>query len=198
MILFPASFRHFHGVDYPNKIIDRVQISLLSLEKGRANNVITMGYRQAHVRGEFGRFDGTRQGVTNVFTNTNITVLKSVEWETLLIRQVMNILYFIEVAELCFRIGEPAITHLLHDTSIFVPLAVNDSFVQLVGRPITSVKLNTSIISYDELEVRSDQALGKRPAEQNASTSIKRRRLEKDALQPIYLSCEAEYSTPDL
>ena len=72
--------------------------------------------------------------------------------------------------------------HLLHDTSIFVPLS-NDSFAQLAGKPITSVKPHTPIISYDEPTTTDNQPPSrKRAAEESVAdplASSKRRKIQE-------------------
>lgn len=41
---------------------------------------------QADRRGEHGRADMSRQGITNYFPNTNITALQALEWKLVLTR----------------------------------------------------------------------------------------------------------------
>ncbi|GJJ08683.1 hypothetical protein Clacol_002902 [Clathrus columnatus] len=116
---FPRqNFKSSQVISGLNEVIDRVQTKLFERAKGRPVNVLTMGYRRADQRGELGRPNMLRPGISNFFPNTNITALQTLEWRILL-----------------SRIGEDALYYLLLETSIFLALP-NDSFCQTTGTPI--------------------------------------------------------------
>lgn len=66
--------------------------------------------------------------------------------------------------------------HLLLNTSLFIPLQ-NDTFAQLIGRPITSIQPHTPDIFFND-SGPSDTILAKRPSEEQTRSS-KRRKLDE-------------------
>ncbi|EUC61459.1 telomerase reverse transcriptase [Rhizoctonia solani AG-3 Rhs1AP] len=104
--------------------IDRAQLVIFKTLRGKNNNVLCFGYRQAEQRNEFGKLGAQRGAIANFFTNTMVTALQSPAWR-LLLRMT----------------GEQPMIHILSQTSIFLALPTgNDCFAQATGTVITDLE----------------------------------------------------------
>ncbi|KAJ1301223.1 hypothetical protein OPQ81_003632 [Rhizoctonia solani] len=106
------------------EVIDRAQLVIFRSLRGKNNNVLCFGYRQAEQRNEFGKLGAQRGAIANFFTNTMVTALQSPAWRLLL-----------------QMIGEQPMIYILSQTSIFLALpGANDCFAQATGTIITDME----------------------------------------------------------
>ncbi|CAE6410670.1 unnamed protein product [Rhizoctonia solani] len=104
--------------------IDRAQLAIFRTLRGKNNNVLCFGYRQAEQRNEFGKLGAQRGAIANFFTNTMVTALQTPAWR-LLLRMT----------------GEQPMIHILSQTSIFLALPTGtDCFAQATGTVITDLE----------------------------------------------------------
>ncbi|KAG9125665.1 hypothetical protein FRC07_006701 [Ceratobasidium sp. 392] len=66
------------------EVIDHAQLAIFKESRGKVNNVLCFGYRQAEWRNEPGKIGAQQGAIANFFTNTMVTALQSPAWRLLL------------------------------------------------------------------------------------------------------------------
>ncbi|CAE7135168.1 unnamed protein product [Rhizoctonia solani] len=82
--LAPPRFRSLPPEMSQEEAIDRAQLVIFKTLRGKNNNVLCFGYRQAEQKNEFGKLGAQRGAIANFFTNTMVTALQSPAWRLLL------------------------------------------------------------------------------------------------------------------
>ncbi|KDN44280.1 hypothetical protein RSAG8_05544, partial [Rhizoctonia solani AG-8 WAC10335] len=71
----PPRFRSLPPEISQEEAIDRAQLVIFRSLRGKNNNVLCFGYRQAEQRNESGKLGAQRGAIANFFTNTMVTAL---------------------------------------------------------------------------------------------------------------------------